>query len=62
MNCTKELKLPRKALVTGAAGFLGSHLCRRLLEDGYEVTAFGNLFTSTKSNIIELFDTTNGHN
>lgn len=50
-----ELKLPKKALVTGAAGFLGSHLCRRLLEDGYEVTALDNLFTGTKSNIIELF-------
>lgn len=51
-----ELKLPRKALVTGAAGFLGSHLCRRLLNDGYEVTALDNLFTGTKSNILDLFD------
>jgi len=51
-----ELKLPKKALVTGAAGFLGSHLCRRLLKEGYEVTALDNLFTGTKTNIIELFD------
>jgi len=51
-----ELKLPRKALVTGAAGFLGSHLCKRLLDDGYEVTALDNLFTGTKNNIIDLFD------
>ena len=51
-----ELKFPKKALVTGAAGFLGSHLCRRLLEDGYEVTALDNLFTGTKNNIISLFD------
>ena len=51
-----ELKLPRKALVTGAAGFLGSHLCRRLLNDGYEVTALDNLFTGTKSNILDLLD------
>lgn len=40
-----ELKLPKKALVMGAAGFLGSHLCKRLLDDGYEVTALDNLFT-----------------
>ena len=50
-----ELKLPKKALVTGAAGFLGSHLCRRLLDEGYEVTALDNLFTGTKNNILELF-------
>ena len=49
-----QLKLPRKALVTGAAGFLGSHLCKRLLDDGYEVTALDNLFTGTKRNIEEL--------
>lgn len=51
-----ELKLPRKALVTGAAGFLGSHLCKRLLDDGYEVTALDNLFTGTKRNIEGLLD------
>ena len=51
-----ELNLPKKALVTGAAGFLGSHLCRRLLADGYEVTALDNLFTGTKDNILDLMD------
>ena len=51
-----ELKLPKKALVTGAAGFLGSHLCKRLLDEGYEVTALDNLFTGTKRNIEELLD------
>lgn len=45
-----ELKLPKKALVTGAAGFLGSHLCKRLLDDGYEVTALDNLFTGIQEN------------
>ena len=50
-----EMKLPKKALVTGGAGFLGSHLCRRLLADGYEVTAVDNLFTGTKANIADLF-------
>lgn len=49
-----RLELPKKALVTGAAGFLGSHLCRRLLDDGYEVTALDNLFTGTKRNIEDL--------
>ncbi len=48
--------LSPKALVTGGAGFLGSHLCRRLLADGYDVTALDNLFTGTKSNISDLFD------
>ena len=51
-----ELKMPKKALVTGAAGFLGSHLCRRLLDEGYEVTALDNLFTGTKDNILSLFE------
>ena len=49
-----EMKLPKKALVTGGAGCLGSHLCRRLLKDGYEVTAVDNLFTGTKANIADL--------
>ena len=49
-----DIKLPKKALVTGGAGFLGSHLCRRLLSDGYEVTAVDNLFTGTKANIADL--------
>ena len=48
--------LSKKALVTGGAGFLGSHLCRRLLADGYEVTALDNLFTGTRSNIYDLFE------
>ncbi|MBQ1568517.1 MAG: SDR family oxidoreductase [Kiritimatiellae bacterium] len=46
----------KKALVTGGAGFLGSHLCARLLDDGYEVTALDNLFTGTKENIYPLFE------
>ena len=50
------MTLPKKALVTGGAGFLGSHLCRRLLADGYEVTAVDNLFTGTKANISDLMD------
>jgi UDP-glucuronate decarboxylase len=46
---------PRKrALVTGGAGFLGSHLCDRLIADGHEVVCVDNLFTGTKRNIEHL--------
>ena len=41
-------------LVTGGAGFLGSHLCDRLLEDGFAVIAMDNLLTGSKSNIAHL--------
>lgn len=44
----------RKALITGGAGFIGSHLAKRLLEENYEVTVLDNLFTGTKANIYDL--------
>lgn len=44
-----------QVLVTGGAGFLGSHLCDRLLSDGHEVVALDNLFTGRKSNIAHLW-------
>ncbi len=43
-------------LVTGGAGFLGSHLCERLLNDGEEVVCVDNLFSSDKENITPLLD------
>lgn len=44
----------KRILVTGGAGFLGSHLCDRLLEDGHEVLCLDNLFTGSKHNIDHL--------
>ena len=46
----------KRVLVTGGAGFIGSHLCRRLLKDGNDVICVDNLFTGTKKNIEELLD------
>jgi UDP-glucuronate decarboxylase len=43
-----------RILVTGGAGFLGSHLCDRLLADGHEVVCLDNLFTGSKANIAHL--------
>jgi UDP-glucuronate decarboxylase len=43
-----------RTLVTGGAGFLGSHLCRRLLEEGNDVLCVDNFFTGTKDNIVDL--------
>ena len=44
----------KKILVTGGAGFIGSHLCERLINDGHEVICLDNYFTGSKSNIIHL--------
>lgn len=46
----------KRILVTGGAGFLGSHLCKRLLNDGHDVICVDNLFTGTKDNILPLFE------
>ena len=45
-----------KILITGGAGFIGSHLCERLLNDGNDVLCVDNYFTGTKSNISHLMD------
>jgi UDP-glucuronate decarboxylase len=46
--------MKKKILVTGGAGFLGSHLCERLLNDGHEVTCLDNYFTGQKQNVVHL--------
>ncbi|ASB50816.1 UDP-glucuronic acid decarboxylase family protein [Alkalitalea saponilacus] len=46
----------RRILITGGAGFIGSHLCERLLKEGNEVICLDNYFTGSKSNIVHLLD------
>jgi len=46
----------KRILVTGGAGFIGSHLCEKLLEGGHEILCVDNLFTGKKENILPLFD------
>ena len=46
--------MPRRALVTGGAGFLGSHLCERLLADGWHVVCVDNLVTGATRNVAHL--------
>lgn len=46
----------KRILVTGGAGFIGSHLCRKLVEQGDEVVCADNLFTGRKQNIEKLMD------
>ena len=44
----------RRVAVTGGAGFIGSHLCRRLLAEGYEVLAIDNFYSGSRSNVADL--------
>ena len=46
----------KRVMVTGGAGFLGSHLCERLLRDGHDVLCVDNYFTGRKDNISHLLD------
>jgi UDP-glucuronate decarboxylase len=49
----------KRVLVTGGAGFIGSHLCKRLLDEGNDVLCLDNFFTGSKRNIVELLDRKN---
>ena len=48
-----------KVLVTGGAGFVGSFLCDRLINEGHEVVVIDNFFTGKKSNLLQLQDNPN---
>jgi UDP-glucuronate decarboxylase len=48
--------LSKRILVTGGAGFLGSHLCERLLQEGHEVLCVDNFFTGRRTNVAHLMD------
>ena len=48
--------MKKRIMVTGGAGFIGSHLCRRLLSEGHEVLCVDNFFTGSRTNIHDLLD------
>lgn len=54
INFNKEFFLSKRILVTGGAGFIGSHLCERLLQQGHTVISVDNYFSGNKQNIINL--------
>lgn len=53
------MHLKKRVMITGGSGFLGSHLCERLLDEGCDVLCVDNYFTGTKDNIRHLFDNPN---
>jgi UDP-glucuronate decarboxylase len=52
----RQYNASKRMLVTGGAGFLGSHLCDRLIEQGHDVLCIDNFFTGTKRNVEHLLD------
>ena len=56
INFTIYNFMSKKILITGGAGFVGSHLCKKLLEQGNEVICVDNFFTGNKDNILDSMD------
>ena len=46
----------KRILITGGAGFLGSHLCERLLNEGWYVLCLDNFYSGTKDNVLHLLE------
>jgi UDP-glucuronate decarboxylase len=59
MRMIQTMQLTNSVTVTGGAGFIGSHLCERLLSLGYEVLCVDNFFTGSRANIAKLFENRN---
>jgi UDP-glucuronate decarboxylase len=59
LEATDPVSKIQRILVTGGAGFLGSHLCERLVEAGHDVICLDNFFTSQKSNVAHLLERPN---
>lgn len=56
---SEDTKTFKRILVTGGAGFLGAHLCRRLVNEGHEVICLDNFFTSSRHNVADLLERAN---
>lgn len=52
----KNYIIMKRILVTGGAGFIGSHLCTRLIKDGHSVICLDNFFTGSRSNVWHLMN------
>ena len=55
-HINRQYSIRKRVLVTGGAGFLGSHLCERLLGEGHDVLCVDNFFTGTRDNILHLLE------